>query len=241
MADSGCTHVVMEVSSHSLALDRVAGISFDAGVFTNLTQDHLDFHGDMRSYAEAKAKLMGMCRYAVVNLDDEWSQFMLRHVKSACTTFSLKDSLADVYGQNVRYSSSAVSFMAACSSEAQSVTLHIPGTFSAYNALTVLACSISLGIDLASCASALDSRRAESKAAWRRVPTDGDYTILIDYAHTPDGAGKISVLRSIREVGRGAGCVALFGCPRQTATRKKRPIMGRIAAELADLVVVTSA
>src|SRR5699024_11255605 len=66
-------------SDLSLVLDRVAGISFDAGVFTNLTQDHLDFHGDMRSYAEAKAKLMGMCRYAVVNLDDEWSQFMLRH------------------------------------------------------------------------------------------------------------------------------------------------------------------
>ena len=235
MADSGCTHVVVEVSSHSLVLDRVAGISFDAGVFTNLTQDHLDFHGDMRSYAEAKAKLMGMCRYAVVNLDDEWSQFMLRHVKSACTTFSLKDSLADVYGQNVRYSSSAVSFMAACSSEAQSVTLHIPGTFSAYNALTVLACSISLGIDLASCASALDSARGV-KGRMETVPTDGDYTILIDYAHTPDALEN--VLRSIREVARGR-LVALFGCGGDR-DRKKRPIMGRIAAELADLVVVTS-
>ena len=219
----------------SLVLDRVAGISFDAGVFTNLTQDHLDFHGDMRSYAEAKAKLMGMCRYAVVNLDDEWSQFMLRHVKSACTTFSLKDSLADVYGQNVRYSSSAVSFMAACSSEAQSVTLHIPGTFSAYNALTVLACSISLGIDLASCASALDSARGV-KGRMETVPTDGDYTILIDYAHTPDALEN--VLRSIREVARGR-LVALFGCGGDR-DRKKRPIMGRIAAELADLVVVTS-
>ena len=235
MRDAGCTHVVMEASSHALFLKRVYGIRFRVGVFTNLTQDHLDFHGDMRSYAEAKAKLMGMCRYAVVNLDDEWSQFMLRHVKSACTTFSLKDSLADVYGQNVRYSSSAVSFMAACSSEAQSVTLHIPGTFSAYNALTVLACSISLGIDLASCASALDSARGV-KGRMETVPTDGDYTILIDYAHTPDALEN--VLRSIREVARGR-LVALFGCGGDR-DRKKRPIMGRIAAELADLVVVTS-
>ena len=235
MADAGCRYVVMECSSHALDQQRLAGLRFEAAAFTNLTQDHLDFHHDMRDYAEAKAKLMGMCRYAVVNLDDEWSQFMLRHVKSACTTFSLKDSLADVYGQNVRYSSSAVSFMAACSSEAQSVTLHIPGTFSAYNALTVLACSISLGIDLASCASALDSARGV-KGRMETVPTDGDYTILIDYAHTPDALEN--VLRSIREVARGR-LVALFGCGGDR-DRKKRPIMGRIAAELADLVVVTS-
>lgn len=235
MADAGCTHVVMEVSSHSLALDRVAGITYDCGIFTNLTQDHLDFHHDMRDYAEAKAKLFSMSRFAVINLDDEWSQFMLSHIRYPCMTFSLKDSRADVFGRDIRYTSGSVSFLAAYKTDAERVTLHIPGTFSVYNALTVLTCGLALGIELGDCADAIASAHGV-KGRMETVPTDGDYTILIDYAHTPDALEN--VLESVREVASGR-LVALFGCGGDR-DRTKRPIMGRIASEIADLVIVTS-
>lgn len=235
MADSGCTHVVMEVSSHSLVLHRVAGMVFDCGIFTNLTQDHLDFHRDMLDYARAKARLFTMSRYAIVNLDDEWSQFMLSHLGCPCMTFSQRDTGADVYARDIRCTSSSVSFIAVCGMEAQRVTLHIPGTFSVYNAMTVLTCGLALGIDLEDCANAIASARGV-KGRMETVPTDGDYTILIDYAHTPDALEN--VLRSVHNVAHGR-LVALFGCGGDR-DRKKRPIMGHIAAENADLVVVTS-
>ena len=110
MADSGCTHVVMEVSSHSLALNRVAGVSFGPCVFTNLTQDHLDFHKDMADYAAAKAKLFSMCSLGIMNLDDEWSRFMMESAKCPVHTFSCEHSEAELYAGDIELSASGVGF-----------------------------------------------------------------------------------------------------------------------------------
>lgn len=235
MADAGCTHVVMEVSSHSLALNRVAGVSFGPCVFTNLTQDHLDFHKDMADYAAAKAKLFTMCGLGIVNADDEWSGFMAERAGCPMHSFSCKDAGAELYAKDIALTASGVSFTAVHGAESVPVKLGIPGHFSVYNALGVLGIGLALGIGLEDAAGALASARGV-KGRVEVVPTDGDYTILIDYAHTPDALEN--VLRSMREVTDGR-LVALFGCGGDR-DRKKRPIMGAIAAECADFVVVTS-
>ncbi len=234
MADAGCTHVVMEVSSHSLVLHRVAGLHFAVGIFTNLTQDHLDFHKTMDEYARAKSLLFSMCDRAVINLDDEWSGFMLEHCPCPAITFS-EGERGDLTAHDIALSSAGVAFTAAYHGEGERVKLGIPGLFSVYNALGVIGTGLSLGIELAECADSLASARGV-KGRVEVVPTDGDYTILIDYAHTPDALEN--VLKSMRRVAKGR-LVALFGCGGDR-DRTKRPIMGRIAAENADFVVVTS-
>ena len=235
MLEAGCTHVVMEVSSHALDLGRVEGIHFAVGIFTNLTQDHLDYHKTMENYAAAKAKLFSMCDKGVVNLDDAWSDFMLERAKCPVLTYSVKSNRGDLAAHDIKYSASGVKFCAVHGATIQPVSLAIPGTFSVYNALGVLACMLQLGISLQDAAEAMATATGV-KGRVEVVPTDGDYTILIDYAHTPDALEN--VLRSMREVTEGR-LVALFGCGGDR-DRTKRPIMGRIAAELADFVVVTS-
>lgn len=235
MAAAGCTHVVMEVSSHSLALDRVAGLRFSAAVFTNLTQDHLDFHGSMEEYAAAKAKLFSMCDSASVNSDDEWAEYMADHAQCRVMRFAVKDSYADLTARNLRLSASGVRFYALCGSSLEPVEIGIPGMFSVYNALGVISCGLQLGIDLGSCCASL----ADAKGVKGRVevvPTDGDYTIIIDYAHTPDAL--VNVLSSLRAVTDGR-LVAVFGCGGDR-DRTKRPLMGKAAADNADFLVVTS-
>ena len=234
MADAGCTHVLMEVSSHSLVLHRVAGLHFAVGIFTNLTQDHLDFHKTMAEYARAKSLLFDMCDRAVINLDDEWSEYMREHCSCPALTFS-EGERGDLTAHDIELASSGVSFTAGYEGRCERVRLGIPGLFSVYNALGVMGCGLSLGIDLADCADSLASAKGV-KGRVEVVPTDGDYTILIDYAHTPDALEN--VLKSMRRVTKGR-LVALFGCGGDR-DRTKRPIMGRIAAENADFVVVTS-
>ena len=235
MADAGCTHVVMEVSSHSLVLHRVTGIRFAVGAFTNLTQDHLDFHKTMEEYAAAKALLFGMCARGAVNQDDEWATFLMERAKCPVFTFSEKHNESDLVAKDIRLSAGGVQFRAIHGSEIVRVSLGIPGLFSVYNALGVLSCAMLLDIPLFSAAEALSSAGGV-KGRVEVVPTDGDYTILIDYAHTPDAIEN--VLKSMRAVAPGR-VVILFGCGGDR-DRTKRPIMGRIAAENADLVIVTS-
>ena len=235
MADAGCGYVVMEVSSHSLVLDRVAGIRFALGAFTNLTQDHLDFHKTMEEYARCKALLFGQSGCAVINLDDAWGDYM--RARAACPVFgySEKDPAAELFAEDLRLSAREVRFRAVYRGEGYEVRLGIPGKFSVYNALCVMAMGLCLGFSPEECIAALDTAEGV-KGRVELVPTDGDYTILIDYAHTPDALEN--VLASMREVAP-ARVVALFGCGGDR-DRTKRPIMGRIAAEMADLVIVTS-
>ena len=234
MADAGCSHVVMEVSSHSLSLDRVAGVHFDVAVYTNLSQDHLDFHNTMEEYAAAKRLLFSRCSTACFNLDDDWAEFMRRGADCRELNYAVSGSAA-LRAENVRLTASGVSFTAVYGEERAETTLRIPGSFSVYNALAVMAAGLALGLSLEACSNALRDAKGV-KGRLELVPTDGDYTVLIDYCHKPDALEK--VLQSLRPVTEGR-LIALFGCGGDR-DRLKRPIMGRIAAENADLVIVTS-
>ena len=235
MADAGCSHVVMEVSSHSLSLDRVAGVHFDVAVYTNLSQDHLDFHGTMEDYAAAKRLLFSRCTVGCFNRDDRWAEFMLAGASCRRFTYAAGQEGADLRAKDVRLSASGVGFTACFRGEEAETRLAIPGSFSVSNALAVMAAGLALGIPLRDCADAMRDAKGV-KGRLEVVPTGGDYTVLIDYCHKPDALEK--VLSSLRPVTEGR-LIVLFGCGGDR-DRLKRPIMGRIAAALADLVIVTS-
>mgnify|MGYP002316095938 CR=1 FL=1 len=235
MSDAGCTHVVMEVSSHALMLDRVYGIPFAVGIYTNLSRDHLDFHKTMETYAEAKALLFVQSDAGIVNADDPWARVMLERAKCPMQTYSAKRNDADLVAKDIRLSASGVRFVAMSGDALARMRLGIPGMFSVYNALSVIACARALGISLDDCAAALDTAKPVKGRA-EPLETDGDYTILIDYAVTPDAIDNI--LTTVREFAP-ARLVFLFGCGGDR-DRGKRPKMGRIAGQKADFVIVTS-
>ena len=235
MLDAGCTHVVMEVSSHSLTLERVAGIRFKVGVYTNLTQDHLDFHGSMEEYAAAKKKLFDQTDVGCFNIDDPWAEYMSEGVPCSVMTFSAESNDADVAAKDIRLSASGVRFAAVYKSKIAITKLSIPGMFSVHNALGVLAAGLAAGIALEDCAQAMSTAKGV-KGRVEVVPTDGDYSILIDYAHTPDALEN--VLKTLRSVTQGR-LIALFGCGGDR-DKAKRPMMGAIAADNSDFCIVTS-
>lgn len=140
MADAGCTHVVMEASSHALVLHRLDGIPFRAGIFTNLTQDHLDFHGTMEAYRDAKGLLFRQCAAAVLNLDDEAGRYYAETVPVPTFTYSECRDEADLTAKNLRLFPQRVEFEAVTRDAISRVRLPIPGGFTIYNALGVLAC-----------------------------------------------------------------------------------------------------
>ena len=235
MRDGGCRYAIMEVSSHAIALDRVGGVHFDVAAFTNLTEDHLDFHKTMENYCDTKAKLFARCDAAVLNRDDEWFERMCSKVACPVVTTSAKGE-AGVYAKNVEMLSDGIRFTAVSGSQEIPVALPIPGRFTVYNVLSVLGIVKALGIDLADAAKALTTVQGV-KGRIEVVPTPGeDYTVLIDYAHTPDGLDN--VLRSVRDFCKGR-LIAVFGCGGDRDPIK-RPIMGRIGVELSDIAIITS-
>lgn len=235
MADSGCTHVVMEVSSHSLTLERVAGIHFDVALYTNLSQDHLDFHGTMEEYAAAKRKLFSMCSLGCFNLDGAWADFMRDGASCRTMTFSTEKNEADLVAKDIRLTADGVRFASVSGDEISMTKLGIPGMFSVYNALGTMSVGLALGLSLADCSDAMSSAKGV-KGRLEIVPTGRDFSVVIDYSHKPDALEK--VLKTLKPVTRGR-LIALFGCGGDR-DKLKRPIMGRIAADNADLVVVTS-
>ena len=235
MAEAGCTHVVMEVSSHALVLDRVAGVRFDVGMFSNLTQDHLDFHKTMEEYRKAKAILFRMCDVGVYNADDPASEKIM--AEATCRAFTYAEHHeADLKAENVVLHADSVEFTAVHGGERVPVTLGIPGGFTVYNALCVLGAAMAMGIPLSEAAAALAGAHGV-KGRVEVVPTPGrDYTVLIDYAHTPDSLEN--VLTSVRGYCKGR-LISVFGCGGDR-DNTKRPIMGRIGARLSDIAVITS-
>jgi UDP-N-acetylmuramoyl-L-alanyl-D-glutamate--2,6-diaminopimelate ligase len=235
MRAAGCSHVVMEVSSHAIALDRVGGIHYDVAAFTNLTEDHLDFHKTMEAYCDTKAELFRRCDKAVLNQDDAWFDHMSNGATASILTTSARGG-AQLYAQNAVLLSDGVSFEAVHGDETIRVRLPIPGKFTVYNALTVLGVCLQLGISLQDAGQALATATGV-KGRVEVVPTPGkDFTVLIDYAHTPDGLEN--VLSSVKDFCKGR-LIAVFGCGGDRDPIK-RPIMGRIGVEIADIAVITS-
>ncbi len=235
MVEAGCTHAIMEVSSHALSLERVGGIHYDVAAFTNLTEDHLDFHKTMEAYCQAKALLFTRCDKAVANSDDEWFCEVTAQSRCPLLTTSVKGD-GDLVAKDPVLMADGISFTAAYGARQVPVELPIPGKFTLYNALTVLGIAMQLGISLEESAAALKTAGGV-KGRVEVVPTPGkEYTILIDYAHTPDGLQN--VLSSVKGFCKGR-LIAVFGCGGDRDP-VKRPIMGRIGAEIADIAVITS-
>ena len=235
MADGGCTHVVMETSSHALYLDRVYGVHYDVGVFTNLTQDHLDFHKTMENYCEAKAILFRNCGTGVVNADDPWTPRLLKDATCQVRTYGVKTA-ADLRAENIVLSASGIAFDAVTETERVPIRVNIPGGFMVYNTLDVLEAARALGVSLAESAAVL-AKVPHVQGRVEVVPTPGkDYTILIDYAHTPDS--MVNVLQTVKEFAKGR-TVAVFGCGGDR-DKTKRPPMGKAAADWSDFAVVTT-
>lgn len=235
MADAGCTHVVMEVSSHALALDRVYGVRYQVGIFTNLTQDHLDFHKTMEAYCDAKAILFRNCDAGVVNADDPWTPRLLRNASCKVLTYA-EHAPADLRAEGIVLGADHIAFDAVTETERVPIRVNIPGGFMVYNTLDVLGAALALGIPLKDSARVL-AAVPHVKGRVEVVPTPGrDYTVLIDYAHSPDGLKN--VLSSVQGFAKGR-TIALFGCGGDR-DRTKRPKMGKTAAEHADFLVITT-
>lgn len=235
MAAEGCTYAVMEVSSHALDQGRVDGCHFDAGVFTNLTQDHLDYHGSMENYRKAKQKLFAMCDKGILNRDDPASAYMREEASCAFTTYSVGQDDADFTARNIRKRPDGVDFELVGIGEIDRVRLPIPGDFSVYNAMAAATCALAIGLPFEKVTAAL-SETAGVKGRAEIVPVERDYTVVIDYAHTPDGLENIC--RTMKECAAGR-LVVLFGCGGDR-DRTKRPKMGAVAASYADFCIVTS-
>ncbi len=235
MRDAGCEYAVMEVSSHAIALHRIGGLTYDVAAFTNLTEDHLDFHKTMEAYRDTKAELFTRCRRAVINVDDPYGEAMLQ--RAACPTLTVSaHGAGQLRAENIALHARGVEFTAVCGEERVQVTVPIPGRFTVYNTLTVLGIARQLGISLAESAESLKTVSGV-KGRIEVVPTPGmPYTVLIDYAHTPDGLEK--VLLSVRDFCKGR-LIAVFGCGGDRDPMK-RPIMGQIGVKNADFAIITS-
>lgn len=234
MRDAGCSHVIMEVSSHAIALERVSGVEFDVAAFTNLTEDHLDFHKTMENYCDTKALLFARSKKSVANRDDQWFSRMCANAKDLLTTSVCGQG--DLCASDVQLLSDGIGFTAHNGERQAQVRLPIPGKFTVYNAMTALGCAMQLGVSLEDAAAALATAQGV-KGRVEVVPTPGKpYTVLIDYAHTPDGLEN--VLSSVRGFCKGR-LIAVFGCGGDRDPIK-RPIMGRIGAEIADIAIITS-
>lgn len=229
MVKEGCTYGIMEVSSHSLELYRVFGCNYKVGAFTNLTQDHLDFHGDMENYFIAKSKLFNMCGTGVINADDIYGARLCK--QAGCRVMSYGIKSGDLKAENIEYNDKGVRFE--CGS--MKINLGIPGVFSVYNALTAIGICKSCGISDEVIEKALNSAQGVKGRA-EIVDCGKDFTLLIDYAHTPDGLENI--LESVRKFAKGR-VVVVFGCGGDR-DKTKRPKMGRVAGRIADFCIVTS-
>lgn len=234
MVNADAEYVVMEVSSHALELDRVHGCQFDVGVFTNLTQDHLDFHKTMDNYLDAKGKLFEMCKRGVVNIDDDGGRVIANRKSCDMLTLGMKLG-SDLVAKNINITARGTDFTLGYCGDEYHVHIAIPGKFSVYNAMCAIGAALSLDIDMATISAGLENASGVVGRV-EVVPTNTPYTVIIDYAHTPDGLENI--IETVKEFA-GGRVVTLFGCggDRDAA---KRSIMGEIAGRLSDYSIITS-
>ena len=234
MKAEGCDYVIMEVSSHALDQRRVYGLDFDVAVFTNLTQDHLDYHKTMENYLAAKKKLFGMCKTAVINTDDPYAEKITEGLSCKIVTYSTGDT-SDYSAKGINYHPASVDYELVSNNGIRHIRVHTGGRFTVYNSLAAAVTAIVIGIDPATAASALGSLEGVKGRA-ESVPCDLGFTVIIDYAHTPDGLKNILSTFSDCKKNR---LIVVFGCGGDR-DKTKRPIMGSIAVHNSDLAIITS-
>lgn len=242
MVDQGGKYAVMEVSSHALSLNRVAGCYFSGAVFTNLTQDHLDFHSSMEEYAEAKSLLFSSLYataevhpYAVINADDPWESFISGHCRVPVWTYGVKDQSARFWAEKVSLLAQGTAFIAHGPWGQAKVCLQLTGWFNVYNALAAMAVGYLEQIELATIVAALEGLPGVP-GRFEKVDCGQKFNVIVDYAHSPDSLKK--ALLSARDITVGR-LICVFGCGGDR-DRGKRPLMGEAAGCYADQVIVTS-
>ena len=239
MRDKNIQVVVMEVSSHALAENRVAGIEFDTAIFTNLTQDHLDFHKTMENYLRAKTRLFDMVsrrgrkqnKTAVINLDDAASEEILRHCLCKKITYGVEKSV-DLRATELEIKSDGMNFKIR---DVMNLSLHVTGLFNVYNILAAVGAALAENIRPDIIKNALENFRSVP-GRFERIFADVPFEVIVDYAHTPDGVKN--VLQTARQIAAGK-IITVFGCGGDR-DNSKRPIMGALAAKFSDIVIATS-
>lgn len=238
--DAGCKFGVMEVSSHALAQGRVKSCEFDVAVFTNLTQDHLDYHKDMEDYFNAKALLFSpeyLQGLAIINIDDPISDRLIKQIQSPVWSYSVGDRTADLYTTDLQYKPSGVS--GTLHTPKGDITFESPlvGQYNLANLLAAVGTALHLGVDLQLIVQKLpDFPGVPGRMERVQISPNQDISTIVDYAHTPDSLENL--LKAARPFISGK-MICVFGCGGDR-DRTKRPKMGKIAAELADIAVVTS-
>jgi UDP-N-acetylmuramoyl-L-alanyl-D-glutamate--2,6-diaminopimelate ligase len=237
MVQAGLQAAVMEVSSHALALDRAAGCRFDAAVFTNLTQDHLDFHNNMEDYFQAKLRLftgLAPAGRAIINLDDQYGERVRAATVAPAWTYAI-DRPADIRAEGVRISLEGVQFTVRTPFGSTVIRSALVGRHNVYNILGAIGVGLHQGVPLATIAAGVSSL-ANVPGRFERVRTDQSFTVVVDYAHTDDALYRLLTTAQTVKTGR---IITVFGCGGDR-DRGKRPKMGRVAALYSDITVVTS-
>lgn len=235
MAERGITHVFMEVSSHALALNRVAGLKFDVAIFTNLTQDHLDFHGSMDNYFAAKALLFTaeFSKHAIICTDDDWGVRLTSQTNIPCLTIGTNGDWKTTRA-NSNADGMTTQVIDIKNANSISISVNMLGSYNASNAACALAASQLLGLPIAEGLYSLKKVRS-IPGRLEKVFTDSPGTAIVDYAHTPDAVA--TVLTVIKDANP-KRIITVIGCGGDRDTTK-RPHMGKIAAQLSDIVIVT--
>lgn len=235
MLTAGCDTVVMEASSQALAQHRLFGLHFDAAIFTNLTQDHLDYHKTMENYLKAKQMLFEQSSLSVVNLDDPHAQAVLDASAGRSATFSMRNMQADYTARNIRYRVDGTDYDLVGLGIIGRVRMKLPGSFNVSNSLAAITCAVASGVGLDTTLEAMHTAKGV-KGRLEALDTGRGFTVIFDYAHTPDGLSK--TLDAVDEF-KQKRVICVFGCGGDR-DHTKRPQMGTIAAQKADFAVVTS-
>lgn len=241
--EKGANYAVMEVSSHALDLQRVRGVEFDIAVFTNLTQDHLDYHGNMENYLATKGRLFGGLgknsqkrnrKFAVINVDDQYAERIIEMTSVPVITYGIKNE-ADVKAKDVSIKAEGAEFTLCYTDRVLPVKLKLAGLFNVYNSLAAIAVGLIEGVPIEKIINVLQEIPG-IPGRFEKVENGQDFTVIVDYSHTPDSLENC--LKTAREFVKGR-VITVFGCGGER-DRGKRPLMGEVAGRLSDYSIVTS-
>ncbi|WP_027339307.1 UDP-N-acetylmuramoyl-L-alanyl-D-glutamate--2,6-diaminopimelate ligase [Halonatronum saccharophilum] len=235
MSDDGVKYVIMEVSSHALELDRVLDVEFDRQIFTNLSQDHLDFHQSFDDYLKAKAKLFGLGKgRSIINIDDEVSNDIISAAQAGVLTYGISGE-ADLKAEKIDVTPKGVFYKLKAEGQELDIKLKITGRFNVYNSLAAIGTLYSLGFSLNDIKEGLEETKGVP-GRFQLIDRGQDFGVIVDYAHTPDGMEN--VLHTVKEITKGRKIV-IFGCGGDR-DKTKRPIMGKVGVTLGDFAIITS-
>ncbi len=233
MLDEGIQYVVIEVSSHALELYRMYGLKFIVGVFTNLSEEHLDFHGTMENYLKAKAKLFEMSDFAMINGDDIYAPKLMKMINTKIATYGLDNSV-NLSATDIRINGSYVEFKMYINKMLETITIKIPGRYTVYNALAAIGVCSLLNCQMDAILLALANVKVPGRS--ETVEINKTFSVVIDYAHTPSSLEAILSATKKHAKGR---IICVFGCGGNRDT-EKRSMMGEVSGRLADFTVITT-